>query len=81
VRPEKVRIAREPPAQADNRAEGNVADIGYLGDLSIYKVRIAGGTTVKASVANTSRLVERAIGWNERVWLSFAPDAAIVLTR
>jgi putrescine transport system ATP-binding protein len=76
-----MRIAREPPAESENGVAGEVADIGYLGDLSIYKVRIAGGAIVKAAVANTSRTAERAAGWNERVWLSFPPDAAIVLTR
>jgi putrescine transport system ATP-binding protein len=81
VRPEKMRIGRAPPEAAENCIEGQVADIGYLGELSIYKVRIADGMTVKASVANTSRLPERTIGWDERVWVSFAPDAAIVLTR
>ena len=40
LRPEKVRIAREPPATAaENCVAGKVRDIGYLGDLSIYKVR------------------------------------------
>src|SRR5216684_2330936 len=39
LRPEKVRIAREPPATAgENCVAGEVMGIGYLGDLSIYKV-------------------------------------------
>ena len=82
VRPEKVRIAREQPAPAhENCLSGQVAEIGYLGDLSIYKVRLAGGQVMKASAANLTRLVDRPIGWEDRVWLSFAADAAIILTR
>ena len=46
-------------------------DIGYLGDLSIYKMRIGDGAPVKAAIANTGRLAERAIGWDDEVWLSF----------
>jgi hypothetical protein len=28
-----------------------------------------------------TRLTERSIGWDDRVWLSWAPEAAMVLTR
>jgi putrescine transport system ATP-binding protein len=82
LRPEKIRIAREPPAQTEeNCVAGVVASIGYLGDLSIYKVRLDGGFVVKAAMANVTRLIERSIGWDDRVWLSWAPEAAMVLTR
>jgi len=36
---------------------------------------------MKAMVSNEARAVERAIGGNDRVWLSWPPEAAIVLTR
>jgi putrescine transport system ATP-binding protein len=82
VRPEKVRLSREPPGAADgNCVAGQVWDIGYLGDLSVYKVRLDGGFVMKAAVANMTRLIERPIGWDDRVWLSWAPEAAVVLTR
>jgi len=82
LRPEKVRIAPERPGSAEeNCVAGEVTDIGYLGDLSIYKVRLDNGFVMKAAVANVTRLVERSIGWDDRVWLSWAPEAATVLTR
>jgi putrescine transport system ATP-binding protein len=82
LRPEKVRIAREPPGQPEeNCVAGTVATIGYLGDLSIYQVRLDNGFVMKVAIANVTRLLERAIGWDERVWLSWAPEAATVLTR
>ena len=82
LRPEKVRIAAQAPADAaENSFAGSVLDIGYLGDVSIYKVRLDNGLTMKAVQANRTRLVERPIGWDDRVWLSFAPDAGVVLTR
>jgi putrescine transport system ATP-binding protein len=56
-------------------------DIGYLGDVSIYKVRIDGGFVVKAAAHNMTRLIERPFGVDEPVWLSWAPDAGVVLTR
>jgi putrescine transport system ATP-binding protein len=82
LRPEKVRIARDPPAKPEeNCVAGTVDNIGYLGDLSIYKVRLDNGFVMKAAVANVTRLVERSIGWDDRVWLSWAPEAATVLTQ
>ena len=77
-----MRIAREPPATAgENCVAGQVRDIGYLGDFSIYKVRLDSGFVMKAALANMTRLVERPIGWDDRVWLTWAPDAGVVLTR
>jgi putrescine transport system ATP-binding protein len=82
LRPEKVRIAREaPPDAAENCVAGRVLDIGYLGDVSLYKVRLDNGPVVKAAVANVTRLIERPIGWDDRVWLTWAPEAAVVLER
>ena len=82
LRPEKVRIGLERPTEArENALAGTVVDVGYLGNLSVYKVRLDDGALMTATLSNRTRLVERAIGWNDRVWLSWPPEAAIVLTR
>jgi putrescine transport system ATP-binding protein len=81
LRPEKVRIAPAPPGTAENCVAGQVASIGYLGDLSVYKVQLDDGFVMKAAIANVTRLIERPIGWGDRVWLSWAPEAGVVLTR
>ncbi len=82
LRPEKLAIALEKPSNAGaNAVEGVVHDIGYLGDLSIYYVRLANGALMKAARPNLSRVVERPIAWDDRVWLSWAADAGVVLTR
>jgi putrescine transport system ATP-binding protein len=86
VRPEKVRLARyevgrDEQAVAENGVAATVIDIGYLGDLSLYRLRTEAGVALQAAIANTGPLTARGIGWNDKVWLSFAPEAAIVLTR
>jgi putrescine transport system ATP-binding protein len=82
LRPEKIRIASTAPASDDaNCVAGRVEHIGYLGDLSIYKARLDSGLLVEASVANLTRLIERPIAWGDRVWLSWSPEACVVLTR
>ena len=86
VRPEKIRLSQrqagvgEAPAP-DNSIAATVVDIGYLGDLSIYKLRSETGVLLQAAMANSGPLAARGVGWNDKVWASFAPEAAIVLTR
>lgn len=82
VRPEKVRVTHDAPADTSiNAIAGEVWDIGYLGDMSIYHVRLADGRTLRASMANATRVVERPISWDDKVWLSWSRDAGVVLTR
>jgi putrescine transport system ATP-binding protein len=81
LRPEKIRIARDAAAAGGNRMTGEVVDIGYRGDFSVYKVRLDSGFVAKVAAANMTRLIERPIEANDRVVLSWAPGAGVVLTR
>ena len=82
IRPEKVRISLDAPKAADaNVVPGSVYDIGYLGDASIYHVKAASGHNLRTLVANVTRLVERPISWEDKVWLWWPRDAAVLLTR
>jgi putrescine transport system ATP-binding protein len=82
LRPEKLRLAAEKPAGVgENCVAGRVHDIAYLGDVSLYKIAIDDGSMMTASLANASRLADRAFGWEDDVWLTWAPDAGVVLTR
>ncbi len=81
VRPEKLKISFEEPANgAVNALKAEIWDIGYLGDVSIYHARAEGNTILKATVANVSRTVERPIGWDDKVYLSWDRDAGVILT-
>ena len=83
VRPEKIRVSREPPLPApENCMTGRVVEIGYLGGTSTYKVRVGESCYVKAALANVGGSGGyRVAAVDEEVWLSFPPDAAIVLTQ
>jgi len=52
IRPEKVTVTAERPADADNAMEGEVVDIAYLGNVSTYYVKVASGAMVKAQMSN-----------------------------
>jgi putrescine transport system ATP-binding protein len=80
VRPEKLAINRGGEATAaGNALSGVVSDIGYLGDLTLYRVTLPSGDIVRASHANARRGdIPARLG--DKVRLAFAPDDAVVLT-
>ena len=81
LRPEKIRVSLDPPADKScNCLQAEVYDIGYLGDTSIYHAKLPSGTMIRTQVANTTRLVERPIGWEDKIWLSWDRDAGVLLT-
>jgi putrescine transport system ATP-binding protein len=80
VRPEKMLIHRHPPAEPANVLTGEVWDIGYLGDWTVYRVKLESGAIMRVTRANRSRFVDHPIDWDERVYLTFAPDAAVILS-
>jgi putrescine transport system ATP-binding protein len=81
LRPEKIRISHAAPdGEAENGAAGTVTDIGYLGTLSIYKVRLGDGLVLKAAVMNEQRDAARAIHVGDRVWISWTPEAGALLS-
>jgi len=82
LRPEKISMAMvAPPDVGENCVTGRVTEIGYLGDVSIYKVRLADGMDVKVSVVNKTRAVDHSIARDEQVWLTWTPEAGVLLTR
>ncbi len=80
VRPEKFEISREPPPPGStNSLSGVVWDIGYLGDVSTYRIKLDTGKMVVAAEANRVRRTERTINWEDRVYLRWTPRAAVAL--
>jgi putrescine transport system ATP-binding protein len=81
LRPEKIFMSTAAPqGGADNVVRGAVQDIAYLGDLSIYLVKLPTGKVVRVTQPNTSRHAE-AIGWDQHVFLSWDASSPVVVTR
>ncbi len=81
VRPEKIFMSTTAPVGGpDNIVRGAVQDIAYLGDLSIYLVRLPTGKIVRVTQPNTSRHAE-AITWEQQVYLSWDATSPVVVTR
>jgi putrescine transport system ATP-binding protein len=81
IRPEKVSVTPEKPADRRNVIRGKILDIAYLGNLSTYHVALPGGQIIKAQTANTRRLANRPFTWEDEVWLSWTDTAAVLLER
>jgi putrescine transport system ATP-binding protein len=80
VRPEKMVISTAPPSGNYNHARGKVEEIAYIGGLSVYHIKIQSGMTILATLANVDRLAEDRLTWDDEVYLSWQPSAAVVLT-
>jgi len=80
VRPEKIFMSTAQPQGTDNVVRGSVQDIAYLGDLSIYLVKLPTGKVVRVTQPNTSRHAE-AITWDQQVYLTWDAESPVVLTR
>jgi putrescine transport system ATP-binding protein len=79
LRPEKVQVWAEPPAQTPNVLHGQVTEIAYLGNVSVYKIRLDAGPELKSMVANTATTNARSFAVEDRVWVSFAPGAGMLI--
>ena len=83
IRPEKIRLETLLPASATNAVnarQGEVAEVGYLGGTSVYKVKLDSGALLRVAIANASRGERTAIAAGARVVASFDPEDAVVLT-
>ncbi len=83
IRPEKINLLRTPPADAaENCVKGVVKEIAYMGDMSIYLVKIESGPTVRVTQPNVERLSDdERILWDETVWLSWHASSPVVVTQ
>ena len=81
IRPEKISIGRERPAGPDNWASGIVRDIAYMGDLSIYIVKLDSGKLVRVTQPNVHRHADDRITWEERVYLTWYAESPVVVTK
>ena len=87
IRPEKMNLHKDadaPPSVpecpvAHNVARGEIKEISYLGDISIFHVQLANGRLIRISRPNRSRFDQDNFGWGEKVWVSWVGSSPVVL--
>ncbi|THD48140.1 putrescine ABC transporter ATP-binding subunit PotG [Enterobacteriaceae bacterium ML5] len=80
LRPEKIMLCEEVPEDGSNFAVGEVVNIAYLGDLSIYHVRLHSGQMITAQLQNGHRFRKGMPTWGDEVRLCWEADSCVVLT-
>jgi putrescine transport system ATP-binding protein len=81
VRPEKMHMSREKPAGNDNWTAATVRDIAYMGDLSIYLLRLPSGKIVRVTQPNVYRHADERVTWDEQVYLHWDATSPVVVLK
>ncbi len=79
VRPEKVLVARQPTGLANDFA-GAIEQVSYGGTASDVTVRLAGGRSLEATVANSTASAAAALQAGDAVHVGFPAPAGIVFS-
>jgi putrescine transport system ATP-binding protein len=80
LRPEKIWLGSEAPAEPDNCVRGVVKAFSYFGDCTMYHLELASGAKLKVLTENDRRQGSVAYAAGDAVWAWWQPDAQIVLT-
>jgi putrescine transport system ATP-binding protein len=80
VRPEKIFISQDRAESGDDTClAGVIEDLGYFGNLSLYRIRLASGKVVQVSAQNRQRSAERFLEWDDKVFISWRAQSVVVL--
>ncbi len=80
IRPEKLKVSRRKPEQEYNCLHGQIIDIAYMGNLSIFRVKLESGIIVRVTLPNLVRENCNPLTWDDFVYLSWDYDSSVVLT-
>ncbi len=78
IRPEKINLTSAKPPQSDNWAPGVIREVAYLGDLSMFLVRLESGRDLRVTLANSSRKPEEQYGRDMPVFLSWDASSPVI---
>ncbi len=81
IRPEKIQVSREKPDTPDNWASAVVRDIAYMGDMSIFLLKLDSGKVVRVTQPNVYRHADDRVTWDERVYLHWRSESPVVVTK
>ena len=80
LRPEKIRLSRAKPDSKHNCTSGVIEDIAYLGNSTVYLLRLASGKQLRVTRANHSRDANDDLSWDDQVYACWDDDSGVVLS-
>ncbi len=84
LRPEKIHLSKNAPLKkVGNQTIGVIDDIGYLGNTSRYKVRLANGRIIDVTAPNQIRPKNRThhITWEDSVHIHWDVSSTMLLNK
>ena len=54
-------------------------EFAYMGNISIYRVRIEREVVLQITIPNLDRMAEQKIEWDDKVFISWHPENSLVL--
>jgi putrescine transport system ATP-binding protein len=79
IRPEKIEISVDRPIDQQNVAHGVVKEIAYMGDMSVYLIKLDSGKIVRVTRPNVRRHEEGEVTWDQPVYLHWHPSSPVVV--
>jgi putrescine transport system ATP-binding protein len=79
IRPEKIEIASVRPLTQQNVAHGVVQEIAYMGDMSVYLVRLDSGKIMRVTQPNVRRQEQGAAMRDQPVFLHWHPSSPVIV--
>ncbi len=80
VRPEKLRLEQDRPAEGRLGFEGEVQQVAYYGETSSVFLTDQAGRSVAVSIQNEGRNTQASVSVGQRVWCSWAPEDTLLLS-
>nr|WP_298686071.1 polyamine ABC transporter ATP-binding protein [uncultured Dongia sp.] len=79
IRPEKMELSKANEGIGRNCAPGIVKGIAYMGNMSVYLIKLDSGKEVKVTMSNQRRAAEHAIDWDDKVYVSWHANSPVAL--
>ncbi len=64
----------------NNCVFGKIEDYAYMGNMSVYRVRLFTGKEIRVTQPNTERTTGEKLTWDDEVYLSWGNECSVVLT-
>ena len=74
-----VRAAAQDAPEGYNFARGVIKGMSYLGDITLFEIRLDSGAMIRASRPNLSRHDQEDFTWDDRVSMHWRADSPVVL--
>lgn len=74
-----VRAAAQDAPEGYNFARGVIKGMSYLGDITLFEIKLDSGAMIRASRPNLSRHDQEDFTWDDRVSMHWRADSPVVL--